>query len=413
MKTNEPNSRNIQVQRSNSNQLTKNPHHQREESLFENNRTDSVSQRRLQDMANNSSQVKQLSSLQNHNQHNPATLAIQKINDQQVIQRTTIKEILHDGRIGISHLYNIVTWLEKRTGGEIQGRNLDENNWNRFLHDLTLEEVVNYAQNHANRIAKENRVGLTLQDFIDYQSATIKWGTVVSYLNNSSVGKYTRIKLVPDSDPIVILADHEFTEAHLSELQQINQIEVLDEDTLFEHNREIDTVNGFHSKVNGKIHIRQEAAMDGNYHFPVHEAIHKCSHSNFSKLLGHAFNEAATEMIARKVCQEHGIKLYGQPYEAEIALLTELWGDLGFGSYKELEDAYFMGKVSTAVEGLKVLLKSDEYYADFIAAKNAKTARLIYDISKIVPQSLDSLGLDLDPIVVKNHSNGDSQTKDE
>lgn len=379
-----------------------------------NNRPQAVSQRKLQDLADNSPQVQDMLSFE---EINPVeTSVIQQAPDKGVIQRTTIKEILQDGRIGIQALGNIINWLEDRTGQEIAGADMDENNWNRFLKDLSLEEVVNYAEARAGRIEKEDESDLSLEDLIgvDLQSTGIAWGTVVNHVNHSSIGKYTRVKLVPDHDPIVVLKDAEFNAAHLSEYMKLNQLDHIDEATLFSHNQDIDTVNGFHSRLSGNIYIRKEAAMDGNYHFPIHEAIHKCSHAQFSRLLGHAFNEAATEMIARKVCGEIGVPLKGQPYEAEIRLFGELSSELGFDSIEVLEFAYFTGKVEAMGQSLQKILGSEESYRHFIAANNAKQARFTLEVSQIQPISLDeALGEDLPPITFgkqeSNESNEETQ----
>lgn len=354
-------------------------------SNFVDNRPETVAQRKMQAMANESASGKKQHTLDLRPE---SQQVIQQSSGQGVIQRVSMLEILKID-LPIQTFANIMGWLQERTGAEIAGAedlSTKDNNWDRFLEKLSIDEVYTYSNKWAKRNDTEADP-VSLEDMVDVGPG-LQWSVVVHHINNSFIKDFATGKLDAMNNPVVILKDAEFTAAHLDEYKKLNGIENITEKELFAHNKDIDTVNGFHSKVDDKIYLRKEVEMAGSYHYAIHEAVHKCSSHNYSKALGHVFNEATTELIARKICKERNLPLSGTPYESEITLVMELADKMKL-DIESLEKAYFSGEVDAPYESLAKLLKEKENYVAFVNSSNAGEARFTYEISQIEVQVLE------------------------
>lgn len=302
------------------------------------------------------------------------------------IQRLTFQQVKENREIPHHVFAEIVLWLKERVG-DLQGADLVNNNWSRFLEKLDLTTIVNHATSYHTRKRAEQRE-LSLEEVIgvDLDTLGIQWKMVTQYLVRSPIKRYVEGKIDAQHDPLVILDDASFTRAHLEEYRRINDLDALDEQTRNEQLGMIDSVNGFHSR-SGTIYLRKSAAMEANYHFAVHEAIHKYAHGAFKARLGHVFNEAVTELIARDVCLAHNIPISPGVYGDEITLLGEVGPQIGLTA-PHYYQAYFEGVVDEPASKLRELLKEDQDLVRFLKAGSAQAARLIYEVAQIVVEEL-------------------------
>lgn len=302
------------------------------------------------------------------------------------IQRLSFQQVKESPEIPHHVFAEIVLWLKDRVG-DLEGADLVNNNWSRFLKKLDLQTIVSHAASyHARKQAEQREPSLKDVIGVDLDSLGIQWKMVTKYLMQSPIKPYVAGKIDVQHDPLVILDDAAFTRAHLEEYRTINDLAVLDEETRNEQLGMIDSVNGFHSR-SGRIYLRKSAAMESNYHFAVHEAIHKYAHGAFKAQLGHVFNEAVTELIARDVCQAHNIPISAGVYGDEIALLEEIGPKIGLAP-PHYYQAYFAGVVDEPASKLRELLKEEPDLVRFRKAGSAQAARLIYEVAQIVVEEL-------------------------
>ncbi len=322
----------------------------------------------------------------------------------QVLQRITYEDLRGDHSIPQSFFMKILLWLGSRVGN-IEGESFEASNWNRFLAPLSKEEVLNYTHRHDENTTLENQTIWTLEDVIKAGSfhPGVNWDLAVDHIQASSLGKFaTGLKI--EEDPIEVMDDSEFSQAHLKEYKAVKKKRELTEGELFDEQRGLDMVNGFHSQTNGKIYMRRAAVIQENYHYLIHEMVHKCSSPAFAEALGHVLNEAATEHFAARICREKIIPVSAGVYPKEQALLEKIGANPGF-SEPDLENAYFQGNTDLIVIPLQKKLKGD--FKDFTQVA-IQDAEMIYTLStEVQPLDLD-LG-DFGSIIV--HSGAESQVK--